>query len=75
MAAFLVLGEQAKSALPKLNALIGNKDENLALLAMMATCQMGPEAMPCVLEGLTNQHANVRGEAVGLVTEGWCTVS
>ena len=46
MAAFLVLGEQAKSVLPKLSALMEGKDEHLALLAMMATCRMGEDTMP-----------------------------
>jgi HEAT repeat protein len=68
--AFITLGPQARSALPKLNALMDSNDESLALHAMLATLGMGPDSMPSLLKGLTNQFAMVRSEAAHYLSEG-----
>jgi HEAT repeat protein len=61
--AFMVLGEAAKPALPKLEDLMDSDDKDLALHAMIATCGMGADSIGCLIRGLTNQHDIVRAEA------------
>ena len=61
--AFMVLGEVAKPALPKLEGLMDSDDEDMALHAMIATCGMGADTIGCLIRGLTNRHDIVRAEA------------
>jgi HEAT repeat protein len=60
---FIMLGELAKPALPKLWMLMDSTNEETILTAMIATCGTGSNAMPFLIKGLTNQFATVRSEA------------
>lgn len=59
----IMLGEQAKTAIPQLESLMDTPDRTMALLAMVAASETGADAIPCFVKGLTNQNAIVRGEA------------
>ena len=61
--AFMIIGEVAKPALPKLEGLMDSDDKDLALHAMIATCGMGEDSIGCLIRGLTNRHDIVRAEA------------
>lgn len=61
--AFMVMGQVAKPALPRLVRLMDSDDEDMALHAMIATCGMGVDSIGCLIRGLTNRHDNVRAEA------------
>ncbi|HOX56376.1 MAG TPA: HEAT repeat domain-containing protein [Candidatus Paceibacterota bacterium] len=67
--ALMVLGDQAKPALPTLAALIDRENRDVALRAMIATLGAGADAIPCLMKGLTNRFADVRGEAAHFLTE------
>lgn len=67
---FIVLGEQAVPALPRLRALMDSTNSDIALHAMLATCGTGSNAVPILIEGLTNQFPEVRNEAAVLLTDG-----
>lgn len=69
-AGFIALGEQAKPALPELWLLMDSTNNDTALTAMIATCGTGSNAMPFLIKGLTNQFANVRGQAANTLMEG-----
>ena len=45
-------------------------NQDVALYAMMSACGTGSNAIPILLKGLTNQFANVRGEAASALTSG-----
>jgi HEAT repeat protein len=45
-------------------------DSDIALHAMLATCGMGTNAIPCLIKGLTNRFPIVRGEAANYLTQG-----
>ena len=45
-----------------------NKD--IALVAMIASCGTGSNAMPFFIKGMTNQFTNVRSLAASALTEG-----
>lgn len=62
--AFIALGDAAMPALPQLQALMNGTNETVALYAMMSACGTGSNAMPFLIQGLTNSFANVRSEAV-----------
>jgi len=66
--AFIVLGQQAKPALSKLEVLMDSNDADTALHAMLATCGMGVDSMPYLIKGLTSQYADVRNEAANCLT-------
>ena len=68
--AFISLREQARPALPDLTALMDSDDQDLVLHAMLATCGMGTNAIPCLIKGLTNRFPDVRGEAANYLTQG-----
>ena len=60
--AFHALGASAKSAVPALNqALFNNPDNTEASLALVV---IGPEAMPSVMQGTTNNDPRIRAAAV-----------
>ena len=65
---FITLGDQALPALPELQKLMDGTNEDFALYAMISACGTGSNAIPILLKGLTNQFANVRGEAVNVFT-------
>lgn len=67
---FIMLGELAKPALPKLWMLMDSTNNDIALTAMIATCGTGSNAMPFLIKGLTNQFVSVRSEAANILTEG-----
>ena len=67
---FIVLGEQAKPALPELWMLMESTNKDIALVALVATCGTGSNAMPFLIKGMTNQFANVRSLAANALTEG-----
>lgn len=71
MNGLIILGEQARPALPALMVLMDSDDERLALLAMMATLGTGADAAPCLMKGLTNRFADVRNAAAGQFTDEW----
>jgi HEAT repeat protein len=66
---FITLGEQAKPALPQLQALLDGTNQNLVLYAMVSALGTGTNAIPVLSKGLTNQFAEVRGEAARNLTE------
>lgn len=59
----IMLGEQAKPALPQLESLMDAQDGTTALFAMIAASGTGADAIPCFTKGLTNRFGSVRGEA------------
>ena len=67
--ALIALGEQAKSALPTLAALMDSDNPDLVLRAMIATLGAGADAVPCLMKGLTNQFPDVRSEAAHFLAE------
>jgi hypothetical protein len=67
---FIALGEQAKPALPELWMLMNGTNKDIAMVAMIAACGTGSNAMPFLIKGLTNQFANVRGLAANALTDG-----
>jgi HEAT repeat protein len=67
--ALIVMGEQAKPALPRLQTLMDSPDPDLALFAMLASCGTGSNAAPLLIKGLTNPFADVRGEAAHCLTD------
>ena len=67
---FILLGEQAKPALPELWMFMDSTNREIALTAMIATYGTGSNAMPFLIKGLTNQFADVRNEAANNLTDG-----
>jgi HEAT repeat protein len=67
---FIVLGGQAKPALPELWVLMDSTNKDIALVAMIASCGTGSNAMPFFIKGMTNQFTNVRSLAASALTEG-----
>jgi HEAT repeat protein len=67
--AFITLRDQAKPALPQLQTLMESTNSDIALHAMLASCGTGSNAIPLLLNGLTNQFADVRNEAANYVTQ------
>lgn len=61
--AFILLAEEAKPAIPQLMSLMDTPDGDTALFSMMAAVGTGADAVPCLIKGLTNHFADVRGEA------------
>jgi HEAT repeat protein len=67
---FVLLGEEAVPALPKLEELVNGDDQRIAAYALIAACNMGTSSVPIVTRALTNRHADVRNQAVGLFSDG-----
>jgi HEAT repeat protein len=65
---FIELGDAAIPALPRLASLMDSTNEHTALFAMMSACGTGSNAIPFLIKGLTNQHDNVRSEAINDLT-------
>jgi HEAT repeat protein len=63
----ILLGEQAKPAIPQLESLMDAQDRDTPLHAMIAASGTGADAIPCFVKGLTNQSATVRGEAANFL--------
>ena len=61
--AFIVLGDQAIPAIPRLESFMDGTNQDAALFSMLATCGTGSNAIPILAKGLTNQYADVRNEA------------
>ena len=59
---FIVL-EDRRPVLPELQVLMDGTNKNVVLLAMIAACGTGSNAIPLLTKGLTNQFADVRNEA------------
>lgn len=66
----IALRDEAKPALPSLTQLMDTDDRDTALLAMVATCGMGTNAIPFLIKGLTNRFADVRNEGANFLTQG-----
>ncbi len=60
---FVVLGEQAKSVLPKLVTLIDQESESIALLGLVAALDMGAGSVQIWTQALTNRNSTVRTQA------------
>jgi len=67
---FLLIGDQAIPALPQLQALLDGTNQSLVLYAMVSSLGTGTNAIPVLTKGLTNQFAEVRGEAAHCLTDG-----
>jgi HEAT repeat protein len=67
MRGFIMLGEEAKPALPKLQALMESTNPHIALDAIVASCGTGSNAIPFLIRGLTNEFPDVRNEAANLL--------
>ena len=67
---FIALGNETIPAFPKLEILMDNTNQNVVLLAMICSLGAGTNAIPILTKGLTNQFADVRGEAAHNLTEG-----
>jgi len=67
---FITLGEKAVPAFPELETLIDGTNQNVILYAMVSMLGTGSNAIPVLVKGLTNQFADVRGEAAHSLTEG-----
>ena len=66
---FLMIGDQATPALPQLQALLDGTNQSLVLNAMVSSLGAGPNAIPVLTKGLTNQFPEVRGQAASSLTE------
>jgi len=66
---FLMIGDQAASALPQLRALLDGTNQSLVLYAMVSSLGTGTNAIPVLTKALTNQFAEVRGQAVSSLVE------
>jgi HEAT repeat protein len=66
---FIILGEQAVPALPRLQTLMDSTKRDIALDAMVASCGTGSNAVPLLIKGLTNQFPDVRNEAAQYLRE------
>jgi HEAT repeat protein len=64
--AMIVLGDQAKSALPDLLMLMDSTNEEIALTSMMASLGTGSNGMPFLIKGLTNPFPDVRNQAADI---------
>jgi HEAT repeat protein len=64
----IALGESSIPALPELRIIMQGTNEDFALYAMMSACGTGSNAIPMLVNGLTNQFANVRNEAANDLT-------
>jgi HEAT repeat protein len=69
---FIILGEQAMPALPRLQTFMDSTNGDIALCAMLASCGTGSNAVPILIKGLTNQFPDVRNEAAHYLTDGPC---
>ena len=67
---FFILGEQALPALPRLEEIINGDNERIAVFALISCCNMGRNAVPVVVSGLTNDFADVRSEALHYLMDG-----
>jgi len=72
-AAFMVLGEQLKAALPDLEQFMDNDDGQLAVHAMLATVGMGKDGVRSLIKGLSSQHIDMRNEAAHYLIDGPAT--
>lgn len=61
--AFIMLGDQTKPVLPKLQMIMDGTNKDVVLCAMLAACGTGSNAIPVLAKGLTNQFATVRIQA------------
>lgn len=66
---FLIIGDQATPALPQLQALLDGTNQVLVLYALVSSLGTGTNAIPVLAKGLTNQFAEVRGQAASSLTE------
>ena len=66
---FLMIGDQATPALPQLQALLDGTNQSLVLYAMVSSLGTGTNAIPVLTKGLTNQFAEVRGQAASSLAE------
>ena len=66
---FLMIGDQATPALPHLQALLDGTNQSLVLYAMVSSLGAGTNAIPILSKGLTNQFAEVRGQAASSLAE------
>jgi HEAT repeat protein len=69
---FIILGEQARPALPRLQTLMDSTNGGIAVRAMVASCGSGSNAVSLLIKGLTNQLPDVRSEAAHYLTDGPC---
>jgi HEAT repeat protein len=69
---FIILGEQAMPALPRLQTFMDSTNGDIVLYAMLASCGTGSNAVPILIKGLTNQFPDVRNEAAHYLTDGPC---
>jgi hypothetical protein len=69
---FIILGEQARPALPRLQTLMDSTNGGIAVHAMVASCGSGSNAVSLLIKGLTNQLPDVRSEAAHYLTDGPC---
>ncbi len=67
---FITLGEKAVPAFTELETLMDGTNQNVILYAMVSALGTGSNAIPVLVKGLTNQFADVRGEAAHSLTEG-----
>ena len=66
---FLMIGDQATPALPQLQVLLDGTNQSLVLYAMVSSLGTGTNAIPILSKGLTNQFAEVRGQAASSLAE------
>ena len=66
---FLMIGDQATPAVPQLQALLDGTNQSLVLYAMVSALGTGTNAIPILTKALTNQFADVRGQAVSSLAE------
>jgi HEAT repeat protein len=65
----ITLGEQATPALSHLQSLLDGTNQTLVLYAMVSSLGTGMNAIPVLSHALTNQFAEVRGEAAHSLAE------
>ena len=70
MKGFIMLGEQAKPALPQLQAIMDGANAHIAVCAMVSSYGTGSNIVPLLIKGLTNHFPDVRNEAANLLTDG-----
>src|SRR5437899_5182657 len=64
---FVLIGEQATSALPKLEELISGEDDRTALLALVAASNSGTSSVAVLSRALTNRNEDLRDQATAFL--------
>jgi len=66
---FMLMGEQAASALPKLEELVNGDDDRIALFALVAASNSGTNSLAVLSRAFTNRNEDVRNQATAFLAD------